>query len=175
MKAKLALEKASKVAGILAEETPASRPVLRGLIQETAGGQAEETCREILERESVSTPSRKDQALSAQERKLQSLEAKIANAEKKLNNMSKKPKAAKQRDALPPQKNQDPKQLPPPPTKRANPTKNLPTRRIRIQATQQKQAKTTTLLQKAPLENKKRNAKSKAVGKKENSKKPSCN
>ena len=82
MKAELALEKASKVAGILAEETPASRPVLRGLIQETAVGQAEENCREILERESVLAPSHKDQALSNHERKFQSLEAKIANIEK---------------------------------------------------------------------------------------------
>ena len=114
MKVELALEKASKVAGILVEETPASRPVLHGLIQETAGGQAEETCREILEREreSVLVPSRGDQALSAQERKLQSLEAKIANAKKNLNNMSKKPKAAKQRDALPPQKIKIPDSLP---------------------------------------------------------------
>ena len=50
---------------------------------------------------------------------------------------------------------QDPKQPPPPPTEQANPTKTLPTRRTRIQATQQKQVKTTTLLQKAPLESKK--------------------
>ena len=70
------------MAGILAKETPTSRPVLRGLIQEKAGRQAEETCWEILERESVLAPSRKDQALSAHERKLQSLEAKIANTEK---------------------------------------------------------------------------------------------
>ena len=83
-KAELALEKASKEACILAKETLASRPVLCGLIQETAVGQAEETCREILEREreSVLAPSHKDQALSNHKRKLRSLEAKVANAEK---------------------------------------------------------------------------------------------
>lgn len=122
LKAKLAAKRASKVASILAAENPSPRPVLWGLIQETARKTAKATCREIIDKKNSLVPPQQTRDLSKQEQKTPSPWSQDIQRRKAVCQDVKNPKAAKQRDTLPPQKSKDPSS-----------TRNPPTRRTRLE------------------------------------------